>query len=148
MKKTLLTLLLAATTLFGARAGGPANLESLTRQYRDAEGFETLSIGPMGLRLLRAATVRFGDLRRLVIIDFDAAPEREKAAFKTRLEKILSGMELILEAKDDEDAVRIYGRDDGGSLRDCVLYDSDGTLIWTKGRIDLRRLEALIAAES
>lgn len=158
MKKTVLTLLLFTATLFTAWAGKPEKLENLARKYRGEEGFEMISMGRLGMGLLRGVAKISGDLdeedkaalkvftglSKLIIIDFEDIPAAKKSAFTAKAEKILSGMDLILEAKDSDESVRIYGIDDGDSVRDCVLYSSDGALIVTKGKFSLQHLGELM----
>ena len=136
MKKTVLTLLLFTATLFTAWAGKPEKLENLARKYRGEEGFEMISMGRLGMGLLRGVAKISGD--------FEDIPAAKKSAFTAKAEKILSGMDLILEAKDSDESVRIYGIDDGDSVRDCVLYSSDGALIVTKGKFSLQHLGELM----
>ena len=49
-------------------------------------------------------------------------------------------MELILEAKDDGNRMSIYGIDEGGRVRDCVLYSPDSMLICVKGSLNVEQL--------
>ncbi len=141
-----------------AWAGKPEKLERLARQYKGDEGFEMVSIGNLGLRLVRGISSVAGDLdaedrealkvfkglRKLIIIDFEDIPSARKATFTARAEKILKGMDLIMEAKDKDESVRIYGIDNGKSVRDCILYSSDGALIVTKGRLNMEAIGKLM----
>ena len=158
MKKTVITFLLLTATLLTAWAGKPEKLERLARQYKGEDGFEMVSIGRLGLRLFggiaaasgdldkeeRAALKVFKGLNKLIVIDFEEIPQARKATFATKVEKILGGMDLILESKDKEETFRIYGIDDGKDIRDCVLYSSDGSLIVTKGRFSLDAIGKLM----
>ena len=158
MKKTVITFLLLTATLLTAWAGKPEKLERLARQYKGEDGFEMVSIGRLGLRLFggiaaasgdldkeeRAALKVFKGLNKLIVIDFEEIPQARKAAFATKVEKILDGMDLILESKDKEETCRIYGIDDGKDIRDCVLYSSDGSLIVTKGRFSMDAIGKLM----
>ena len=130
MKKTVITFLLLTATLLTAWAGKPEKLERLARQYKGEDGFEMVSIGRLGLRLFggiaaasgdldkeeRAALKVFKGLNKLIVIDFEEIPQARKATFATKVEKILDGMDLILESKDKEETFRIYGIDDGKSV--------------------------------
>lgn len=158
MKKTVITFLLLTATLLTAWAGKPEKLERLARQYKGEDGFEMVSIGRLGLRLFggiaaasgdldkeeRAALKVFKGLNKLIVIDFEEIPQARKATFATKVEKILSGMDLILEAKDKDEAFRIYGIDDGKNIRDCILYSSDGALFVAKGRISVDAIGKLM----
>ena len=121
------------------------------------EGFEMVSIGRLGLSLMRGVMNVSGDLdaedratlqalkgvKSLTIIDFEDTSEDRKKAFGAQVETILSEMEMILEAKDEGDAVRIFGTEDGDRIRDIILYSRDGTLLITKGIIDVGQLGSL-----
>lgn len=158
MKKALLTLLLAAVTGLSAWAGKPSKLESLARQYKGEEGFEMISLGKLGMRLFQGVAVMASDLdeedkaalklfkglNKITIVDFEDIRADKKAAFEKKAQKILRGMDLILEAKDSTDSVKIYGIDDGEYVRDCILYSSDGTMIITRGRLSLNHLGNLM----
>lgn len=158
MKKALLTLALLAATLFTAWAGKPEKLERLAKQYKNEDGFEMVSMGRLGMSLFRGVVSLSGDLddedrealklftglNKLIVIDFEDIPAAKKEAFAAKVERILSGMELILEAKDEGDFARIYGIDNGNKIRDCVLYSSDGTLIVTRGSLSLKNLRKLV----
>jgi len=92
----------------------------------------------------RAALKAFTDIRRFTLIDFEDIPADKKASFTAKVERILKGMDLILEAKDDGEILRIYGIDKGKRLKDCILYSSDGTLLVTSGSIGLEQLGQLM----
>ena len=59
-------------------------------------------------------------------------------------EGIPRDMELILEANEDGERVRIFGVEDGNRVRDCILFSSDGALIVTEGGIDLDKVAKLM----
>lgn len=158
MKKVLFTLLIALSAISCAWAGKASKVESLVKQYRGNDGFEVVSLGPVGLSLLKIVGVSSGELdaedravlsafngiRRLTIVDFESLQADLKEQFRRKLETVLKGMELILEAKDGESSMRIYGVDDGNMIRDCILYSSEGAIICTRGRIETERLGELM----
>lgn len=158
MKKTIMTLMIALAAWGCAWAGKPADVESLVRQYEDTEGFEVLSMGQFGMSLIRFAVSLSGDLddedravlssfsgiKHVTMVDYEGAEASVKEKFAKELTAVLDGMELILEAKDGGTATRIYGIDDGNTIRDCVIYSGDGALIYTKGSIDMDRLGELM----
>ena len=142
-----------------AWAGGQnAKLRSLASSYKGAEGFEIVDIGGIGLSLLKAAARTsvespedrealklFSGLKRLTVVDFsDAAPEaREK--FLRKANRILKGSEMLMEAKDDGETVRIYGSssDDGTFLEDIAFLAGDA-LIFIRGTIRMDQVESLM----
>lgn len=156
MKKLLvtLTILLTGTLLW---AGVPAKVQTLMNEYKHHDGFDHVSIGPLGMTLMkgivlsdkdldaedRAALGAFESIRRLTILDFEDAQADVKARFISKLQRILNGMDLILETKDSDSRLSIYGVDDGRTVRDCILFDPDGTLIVVKGKIGMDKLMEL-----
>ena len=49
-----------------------------------------------------------------------------------------------MEANDDGEHISIYGVEDGSSVKDCILYSSDGALIITEGGIDIDKVGQLM----
>ena len=154
MKKVIIALMIALTAGMDMQAGNPDRISHLVRQYKGQDGFDVVSIGPVGMKLLKGAVHLSGDLddedraalksfsgvKKLVIVDYEEANASVKAQFNKQVEKILNGMELLMEAKDDDGTVSIYGVEDGGRLKDCVLHCHDGNLIFMKGSIDWSQL--------
>ena len=158
MKKTILSLIIALTACMSVWAGIPAKMEKLVREYKGREGFEVVSMGSLGLSLLKGAALMSGDLdeedraalkmfdkiKKLVIVDFEDASSSAKSRFTNQVEKVLSGMELVMEMHDSDETVRIYGVEDGSRIKDCILYSSDGALICIDGSIDMDSVGALM----
>jgi hypothetical protein len=159
MKKLLITLLMLLSLGAAARAGEQnPQLRSLVSSYKGTEGFEIVDIGGIGLGLLKAAAKSaaetpedrealklFNGLKRLTIVDFsDAAPEtREK--FLRKANRILQGGEMLMEAKDGDETVRIFGTssEDGSLLEDIALLAGDA-LIFVRGSIRADQIGALM----
>ena len=153
MKKTLLTLLFALVVMTTASAAGPDTVQSLVSQYKGHDGFESVSVGPIGLFLIKTLSIfadidsedmevlkSFNSIRKISVLDFEDAPDKEK--FAKKVTRALKNMDLILEAKDDGDRLSIYGVDDGNKVKDCILFDPEGTLICIKGSLDLEKIMA------
>ncbi len=159
MRKLLITLLMVLSLSAAAWAEGQnASLRSLVSSYKGTEGFEVVDLGGVGLGLLKAAARTAADtpedrealklfdgLKRLTVVDFsDAAPEaREK--FLRKAKRILSAGEMLMEAKDGGETVRIYGTSsaDGTLLKDIALLAGDA-LIFIRGSIRTDQVEALM----
>jgi hypothetical protein len=99
MKKLLLTItLFLGPALFAvtmALAGNPAGkMQTLINEYRHHEGFDGISVGPLGVALLktialsdsdldeedRAVLRAFNRIKRVTILDFEDAEAEEEAA--------------------------------------------------------------------
>ena len=159
MKKLLITLWMVLTLSTIAWAGIQNNqLRSLVSSYKGRAGFEIVDIGGLGLRLLkgaarsaaetpedREALKLFDGLKRLTIVDFSDAAAGDRDRFLSKARKILAGGEMLMEAKDGEETVRIYGNTsaDGSLLQDISILAGDA-LIFIRGSIQTDQVEALI----
>ena len=77
MKKLILTMMFILLTLGQVWAVSPFRVKRLVGEYRHKDGFELVSIGPLGVGLLKHAVTRYGDLDKsdqLIILDFGDAP--------------------------------------------------------------------------
>ena len=160
MKKILLTLMMLLSLGTAALAGEPhTQLRNLVSDYRDTQGFDVVDIGALGLSILKAAARTaaetpedrealklFNSLKRLTIVDFSEAAPEVKDKFLRKANRILQGCEMLLEAKDGDETVRIYGTssDDGNLLEDIALIAGDA-LIFVRGTIRGDQIAALIA---
>ena len=159
MKKLLITLVMLLSLGTAALAGEQnPQLRSLVSSYKGTDGFEIVDIGSIGLSLLKAAAKTsaetpedhealklFNGLKRLTIVDFsDAAPEvREK--FLRKANRILEGGEMLMEAKDGSETVRVYGTSskDGSLLEDIALLAGDA-LIFVRGTVRMDQVAELM----
>lgn len=142
----------------GAWAGTPEKIGDIVKQYSHREGFEVMNLGRFLVGTLRAAALldsdmdeedraalnAFSRVNRLVVVDFENASEADKTSFRRKVEKVLDKMELIMEAKDSGETIRIYGIQDDNNLKDVILYSSDGTLLSVSGSIDLEHIGELM----
>lgn len=158
MKKTLIIIPLIICTVFSACAVSPARVSALAREYNGREGFEVVSMGRFLISAAgivakaeadpedRAALNAFKGIKHLTIVDFEDASAADKNSFQKKLDGIFEKMELILEAKEDGDDVKIFGKADGEKLRDIIIYCKDEALICVNGCIDMDKIGALIDA--
>ena len=142
----------------GAWAGTPEKIGDIVKQYSHREGFEVMNLGRFLVGTLRAAALldsdmdeedraalnAFSRVNRLVVVDFEDASEADKTSFRHKVEKVLDKMELIMEAKDSGETIRIYGIQDDNNLKDVILYSSDGTLLSVSGSINLEHIGELM----
>lgn len=152
MKKILFTIIVALGAMGCAAAIRPVKINTLVSEYKGTEGFDVVRIGPVGLGLLKLAATfspeidedelnmlsSMKGLKGITIVDFEDA--RCKKDFASKVEKALEKAELFLEAKDGSETLRIYGTGEGKYLNDCILYSSDGALIYARGKVDIDKL--------
>ena len=158
MKKTLIIIAMVLGTVCCTWAGKPSKVNDLARQYGSKDGFEVVSIGRVLISALgvaasldkdldaedRAALNAFKGIKKLTVVDFEDASEADKTDFCSKLDSVLEKMELILEAKDSGDVVKIYGHDDGKNLRDIVIYCPGEALISVNGSIAMENIGRLM----
>ena len=135
-----------------------SQLRNLVSSYKGTEGFEIVDIGSIGLSLLKAAAKTaaeteedrealklFDGLKRLTIVDFSDATTELRDKFLRKVNRILKSGEMLMEAKDGGETVRIFGTssDDGAFLEDVALL-ADDALIFVRGTIRMDQVEALM----
>ena len=159
MKKLLITLMMVLTLGATAWAGGQhTKLRNLVSDYRLHEGFEVVDLGGIGMGLLktavrmsvdspedRQALELFKSIKRLTVVDFSDASDHAREAFLRKANRILDQGEMLMEAKDGGETIRIYGSSskDENFLEDIVLLAED-TLIFVRGTIRIDQIEALM----
>ena len=149
MKKILLTLSLVLSLVPTAWAGTPTGkLRTLVNEFRDEPGFEIVDMGPLALGLIRAAARTeakndddrkalqvFKDIKRLTVLDFSDADAAHKEKFLRKAKRILADEEMLMEAKDDGETVRIYGLSNVGDILEDVIILAGDALISVHGKI-------------
>lgn len=131
----------------------------LIKEYNLTEGFDVVSVGGLGLGLIRmianasmdeeerAALEIMDGLRRIVVLDYEEADSSQRESFTRRMIDILDGAEKIMEVKDEGDVLNIYGTcaDDGDSIDDLIIFSpGDYSLICLFGSISSQKVADLI----
>ena len=131
-----------------------SRITSFMSECRHYDGVEVVRLGRIttgALRgVIRLAAVGDPDARNalrlmkgvngVAVFDFEDCSEYDKSRITRRLDRILSGSEVLMEASDGGDKMRIYGVVDetADKVRDFVLYTpSDCALICIFGSISL-----------
>ena len=159
MKKILITLMMVLCLVPAAWAGNPSGkIRTLVNEYRDEPGVEVVDLGGLGLGLLRAAARTqakdaedrmaldfLRSIKRLTVLDFSDAALNVKERFFRKANRILDQDDLLLEARDGGETVRVYGlsSDDGNLLEDIIVLAEDA-LISVKGKIRIDQVGELI----
>ena len=162
MKKTLSILTLffaAAVCAFAADNGKVATkkISALVSEYSIHDGFETVRIGNLGTTLLKGligtsgisyedlgeAMKFFNGIKKIAIVEYGDAETGLRDSFNVKVERALKDCEVLMEAKDEETMMRIYGSYDGNSnkVHDFVLFcPEDCALILLSGYISMDAL--------
>ena len=149
-----------ASTAWAGNPGG--KLRSLVSSFKGTEGFDIVDLGGPAMLLLkaaaraevddpedRAAMDLFRSLRRLTVVDFSEAAPEKREKFLRKLDRILAGEEVLMEAKDGGEKVAIYGlTSKDGSRIDDIIIRADDALISVRGSIRSDQVEALMKQAS
>lgn len=162
MKKKIVLLVIAILTVCGSMnaIGKNTRLQALINSYKGEEGIEVLNIRRPMLNLLKVAAFHSDEdedtkafiqmlkgIKRITIVDYDDSSPEIKSEFSSKLSKILSKEDLLMEAKEDGDHVKIFGilSEDGSTIKDIILHETDGgTLISVIGTIRLDQIDLLM----
>ena len=149
-----------ASTAWAGNPGG--KIRSLVTSFKGTEGFDVVDLGGPAMLLLkaaaraevddpedRAAMDLFRSLRRLTVVDFSEAAPEKREKFLRKLDRILAGEEVLMEAKDGGEKVAIYGlTSKDGSRIDDIIIRADDALISVHGSIRTDQVEALMKLAS
>ena len=149
-----------ASTAWTGNPGG--KLRSLVSSFKGTEGFDIVDLGGPAMLLLkaaaraevddpedRAAMDLFRSLKRLTVVDFSEAAPEKREKFLHKLDRILEGEEVLMEARDGGEKVAIYGlTSKDGSRIDDIIIRADDALISVRGSIRTDQIEALMKQAS
>lgn len=165
-------LALASFTCFAGsrRAAAPARdavradrITSLISEYSAKDGFEVIRVGRLGTSIVKRL-VKFGltydndteakeflkavdGIRKLAIVEYDDCSQADKDSFNRKVQRLLKDDSLIMEAKDEGNAVKIYGviDDKSDKIGNFVLYaPSESALICLFGTIPLSTISSIM----
>ncbi len=167
MKRIIIVLTAVAVmagTAFDAAARGrrtnSSEVVELIRSYNHEEGFEFVSVGNMGLGLMKmiaraaaeteeekAAVNMIKGIGKIYVVEYEDAAQGMKDSFNQKVSRVLDGAEKILEVKDDGETVNIYGTsaDDGETISDLMIYvPEECALVCLFGTISSKNIADLI----
>ena len=161
MKKYVLlviTLLLIGVGTNPANASEADNgrrIALLVNEYSYMDNFEVVSVGRLGLGLVKVAIRKSGDedamallnamkdIKRIIVTNYESCDKTIKDEFTSRLKTLLDKDQLLIEAKDSGDLVQIFGvpSDDGSKVTDLIINAPDeGALICVQGSIPMEKV--------
>lgn len=139
-------------------------LISLINEFQSKENFEVVKVGSLGTAVIKAVTgisatrnldeearealKALGGIKKVAIVEYEDSIEAVRSRFTNKLNKILATSYLLVETKDGDDVMRIYGvvNDDASLIKDFVIYvPSDCTLICLFGSIPFDYLTKIVA---
>lgn len=164
MKKIIFaTLSLLIATIVSIAANGNVdtrNIISTISDYKHVSGVQVISVGKLGLGLAKvvanlsaeseedkAALAILNGINKMVVVNYEDATEAKEKELNSKFSELLNNAEKIIEVKDEEDTIHIYGTsaNEGGSIDDLMIFiPKDYTLICVLGSISAERIADLI----
>ena len=150
----------------GQAMAGVSNVQSgkllaLINDYRDKEGFDVITVGSLGTSIIKKMIANNLDkvdeetkslfkaiegIKKIAVVDFGSSDAAVRTEFIQKMEKLLSQSQLLMEIKDSEDKLYMYGvvGRKNNKVSDFVLYNPDGgNVICLFGSIPLDSLANL-----
>ena len=140
------------------------SLTSIVNEYSAEPGCEVVSVGKLGINIARffvnlsAETKEdkdvlsvFGGINKILVVDYEGMEFSKRQILNSRLAGVLDTAEKIIEVKDEEDTLLVYGTSGKGgeTLEDIIIYvPEDYALICFIGSIDFDKLSDLIKASN
>ena len=157
----ILSLWLTAFVSFAANRNiDTRNIISTISEYKHVSGVHVISVGRLGLGLAkmvanlsaeseeeRAALEILNGINKVVVVNYEEATAAKQKELNSKLSRLLNKAEKILEVKDEEDTVNIYGTsvNGGESVDDLMIFiPEDYTLICVLGSISAERIADII----
>ena len=137
--------------------------KSIYRKYSDEKGISAVYISPAMFRLIgKIPDIQTGDgevnltpviqgLSGLYIINSENAAINSKIARDVNKFIDAGTYEMLMEAKDDGEVVRMYTSGDDKTVNSFVLLTDEGselTFICLDGKMDREKLESIIAEQA
>lgn len=167
MKKAIIMLavLLVPVMTFAVDPGGKvskAKVSSIVSHYRNKQGVEVVELGYLGTSLVKGlaslssvndkdakdALMVLKGIKGLTVLSYEDASPELKTTINGKLEKLLKGADLLMEAKDEGETMRIYGTysEKTGKVSDVVMFaPTEGTFIYLVGSFNLDEISKAVA---
>ena len=163
MKKTITILCFLALSLsaMARKNVSKTQLAALVSDYRNCDGVELVQLGSLATSAIKTA-IRvsakddpdaaealqlLGGIRRLTVFEYEDCSPAVKEKITRRIDRILSDSELLIEAKDGGDSMRMYGVVDetGNTVRDFILHTPGScALICIFGKVSMKALSKIM----
>ena len=165
MKRMILLAAILLPLFAPAAAGGnvsKSKITALITECQRCEGVEIVQLGGLATMALKA-TLRLGTvddpdarealklisgIKRISVLNYEACAPAVRDRISRRVDRVLDGSDLLMETRDGNDLMQIYGVvDEGtGTVRDFVMHNpSDASLICIFGSIPIEKIARVIS---
>jgi len=132
-------------------------LNALIREYKDSADFNVIKLGSFSMSIAKSAVKiaaslddddiqtilsQMDGVKALTVVEYEDASRAKKAEFNFKLGALLPKEDLIMEVKDDDDIVRIYGAPSEQGIFDnlIVFCENDDVLVRIYGKISMQSI--------
>lgn len=145
-------------------------INSLIQEFKAYEGFESIRVGPMLISIakpfiraemkeetdeqerdeMKMALDMISGIKRIQVVTYEDCSDQIRERFNARLERLLNGVSMLMEVKDDGETVRMYGKTsrNGRYLNDLLIHiPEEGVLVCLYGRFDMDHISEFLAKE-
>lgn len=145
-------------------------INSLIQEFKAYDGFEAIRVGPMLISIakpfirseMREETDEdereemmmvismLNGIKRIQVATYGDCSEQIQERFNARLSRLLDGVSMLMEVKDDGETIRMYGKTsrNGRYLDDFIIHIQDeGVLVCLYGRFDMNSVSELLMKE-
>ena len=165
MKKILFLLTVLLPLLASSAAGRnvpKSKITSFIYECQRYEGVEVVQLGGLAAMALRA-TIRVAatddpevrdvlklitGIKRISVLNYEQCEPAVQARISRKLDRVLDGSDLLMETRDGDDLMQIYGVVDEktGTVNDFVLHNpTNASLICIFGSIPIEKIARVIA---
>lgn len=151
-----LTLPLAGNAKAQGKSLPGTQISLLISEYKAYDGFEAVKVGRLATGVIKSI-IRSGaakedeadmkealrlmrGIKKFTVVDYSDCDQQVRQGFSNKMERLLNGVDMLMEVKDGSDIMRMYGvvDDNGGRVKNFVLFcPEDCTLICLFGTISL-----------
>lgn len=165
MKKAiiLLAVFLVPVVALALDPGGKISkrkVSSVISQYRGKQGVEVVDLGYIGTSLIKSlasfssdkedkdALMLLKGLKGITVFSYEDATAELKKKINSHLEKILKEAEILMEAKEEGETMRIYGtyNEKTGKVSDVAMFSpTEGTFVYLVGSFNMDEITKAMA---
>ena len=161
MKRIIFALIMLAVAITGnAQPKTVDSVISVVDEYRSNPGFEVITVGKLGVEVTKVigklavdskeekdVLALFNGIDKLLVVEYEDAEPSKRQQFESSLNGVLATAEKIVEVKEEDNTLYMYGTSTEVTIEDIIIYiPEDCALICFLGNIDFDKLADLIKA--
>lgn len=143
--------ILAAMLLLMTTGGMAQTVNGLFNRYEDKPGAECKNLGPLLMGLAKTFAADKSEEGRVIksvksikVLDLEECSSEVKREFAQKARNLKPwGMELLVQVKDEDDNVSIWGKTRRNTVRQLLIV-TDDKMVRIKGKFDLDKIANML----